>query len=80
MKRDVPVTSMGIRKRAKWGRCIVLKGTSESWTNELEKCDKKPRHSRKEPNENVGKKDSACECNVSEDKPRDLEALAGCTG
>jgi len=26
VKRDVPVTSMGIRKRAKWGRCIVLKG------------------------------------------------------
>jgi hypothetical protein len=30
VKRDVPVTSMGIRKRTEWGRCIVLKGTSES--------------------------------------------------
>jgi hypothetical protein len=30
VKRDVPVTSVGIRKRTKWGRCIVLKGTSES--------------------------------------------------
>jgi len=30
VKCDVPVTSMGIRKRTKWGRYIVLKGTSES--------------------------------------------------
>jgi len=30
VKRDVPVTSVGIRKYAKWGRCIVLKGASES--------------------------------------------------
>ena len=63
-----------------WGRCIVLKGTSESQTNESEKCDKKPRHCRKEPNENVGKKDDARECNVSEDKSRDLEAHVRCTG
>jgi hypothetical protein len=26
----VSVTSTGIRKRTEWGRCIVLKGTSES--------------------------------------------------
>jgi hypothetical protein len=32
---------MGIRKHTKWGRCIVLKGTSELETNESEKCDKK---------------------------------------
>jgi hypothetical protein len=54
VKRDVPGTSMGIRKRTEWGRCIVLKGTSESSTNESEKCDKKPRHSRKKPNEGMG--------------------------
>jgi len=30
VKYDVSVTSMGIRKRTKWGRCIVLKGASES--------------------------------------------------
>jgi len=48
--------------------------------NESEERDKKPRHSRKEPNENVGKEDNACECNISEDKPCDLEAHAGCTG
>ena len=30
VKCDVPVTSTGIRKRTEWGRCIVLKGTSES--------------------------------------------------
>jgi len=53
--------------------------TSESSTNESEKCDKKLWHSHKEPNENVGKEDNACECNVSENKPRDLEAHAGCT-
>jgi hypothetical protein len=80
VKRDVPMTSAGIRKRTEWGRCIVLKGTSESETNESEERDKKPRHSRKEPNENVGKEDNARECNVSEDKSRDLEAHAGCTG
>jgi hypothetical protein len=48
--------------------------------NELEKRDKKPRHSHKEPNEDVGKQDNARECNVSEDKSRDLEAHVGCTG
>ena len=48
--------------------------------NESEECDKKPRHSRKEPNKNVGKKDDARECNVSEDKSRDLKAHAGCMG
>ena len=70
---------MGIRKCTKWGRCIVLKGTSESKTNESEEHNKKPRHSRKEPNENVGKEDNARECNVSENKPCDLEAHVGCT-
>ena len=54
VKRDVPVTSVGIRKRAEWGRCIVLKGTSESETSESEERDKKPRHSRKEPNKGMG--------------------------
>jgi hypothetical protein len=48
--------------------------------NESEERDKKPRHSCKEPDENVGKKDNARKCNVSENKPRDLEAHAGCTG
>jgi hypothetical protein len=48
--------------------------------NESEKRNKKPRHCCEEPNENVGKKDNARECNVSEDKSRDLEAHAGCTG
>jgi hypothetical protein len=80
VKRDVPVTSMGIRKRTEWGRCIVLKRTSESETNELEERDKKPWHCCKEPNENVGKKDDARECNISEDKSRNLEAHAECTG
>jgi hypothetical protein len=46
--------------------------------NESEECDKKPRHSRKEPNKNVSKEDSARECNVSENKSCDLEAHAGC--
>jgi len=55
VKRDVPVTSAGIRKRTKWGRCIVLKGTSESKMNESEKRNKKPWHSRKEPNKGMGK-------------------------
>jgi hypothetical protein len=27
--------------------------------NESEECDKKPRHSHKEPNENMGKEDNA---------------------
>jgi hypothetical protein len=47
--------------------------------NESEKRDKKLRHSRKELNENVSKEDNACECNVSKNKPRDLEAHVGCT-
>jgi hypothetical protein len=47
--------------------------------NESEEHDKKPRHSRKEPNENVGKEDNARECNVSEDKSCDLEAHDGST-
>jgi hypothetical protein len=67
VKHDVVVTQMGIRKHTKWGRCIVLKGTSELGTNESEECDKKLQHSHKEPNENVGKED-----NVSENKPYDL--------
>ena len=79
VKRDVPATQMGIKKRTKWGRCIVLKGTSESQTNESEECDKKPRHSHKEPDKGMGKQDNARECNVSENKSHDLEAHAGCT-
>jgi hypothetical protein len=75
VKRDVPVTSTGIRKHAKWGRCIVLRGTSES-----EEHNEKPRHSRKEPHENMGKEDNARECNISKDESHDLEAHAGCTG
>jgi hypothetical protein len=67
VKRDVVVMQMGIRKHTKWGRYIVLKGTSELGTNESEECDKKLWHSHKEPNKNVGKED-----NVSENKPRDL--------
>jgi hypothetical protein len=51
---------------------------SESETNESEKHDKKPWHSRKEPNENVGKEDNAHECNVSKNKSRDLKAHARC--
>jgi hypothetical protein len=47
--------------------------------NESEERDKKPWHSRKEPNENMGKEDDACECNVSEDKSHDLEAHDGST-
>ena len=69
---------MGIRKHTKWGRCIVLKGMSESSMNESEECDKKLWHSYKEPDKNVGKEDSACECNVSENKSCDLEAHDGC--
>jgi hypothetical protein len=45
--------------------------------NKSEECDKKLRHSHKEPNENVGKEDNAHECNVSENKSRDLEAHDG---
>ena len=48
--------------------------------NKSEKCDKKPWHSHKEPNKNVGKEDNARECNVSKNKSCDLEAHAGCTG
>ena len=48
--------------------------------NESEKRGKKPRHRRKEPNKNVGEKDDARECNVSEDKSHDLKAHAECTG
>ena len=55
VKRDVPVTSMGIRKHTKWGRCIVLKGTSELGTNESEECDKKLQHSHKELNKGMSK-------------------------
>jgi hypothetical protein len=47
--------------------------------NESEKCDKKLWHSHKEPNENVGKEDNACECNVSENKPCNLEAHVRCS-
>ena len=71
---------MGIRKHATWGRYIVLKGTSESETNESEEHDKKPQHSCEEPNENMGKEDNARECNVSKNKPRDLKAHVGCMG
>ena len=45
---------MGIRKHAKWGRCIVLKGMSESEMNESEEHDKKLWHSREEPNKGMG--------------------------
>ena len=44
-----------------------------------EECDKKLRHSHKEPDKNVGKEDNAHECNVSENKSRDLEAHDGST-
>jgi hypothetical protein len=54
-------------------------GTSESKTNESEKHNKKPQHSREEPNEYVSKEDNAHECNVSENKSHDLEAHARCT-
>ena len=77
VKRDVAMMQVGIRKHTKWGRCIVLKGTSELEMNESEKRDKKPQHSRKEPNKGMGEQDNACECNVSENKSRDLEAHAG---
>jgi hypothetical protein len=43
------------------------------------KCNKKPWHSCKEPNKNVGKEDNAHECNISEDKSHDLEAHDGST-
>ena len=33
VKRDVPVTSMGIRKPAEWGRCIVLERGQVSQRN-----------------------------------------------
>jgi hypothetical protein len=79
VKHDVPVTSTGIRKHTEWGRCTVLKRTSESEMNESEKRDEEPRHSHKKPNENVGKEDNACECNVSKNKSRDLGAHARCT-
>ena len=79
VKHDVPVTWAGIRKHTKWGRCIVLKGASESQTNESEECDKKLWHSYKEPNENVGKEDNAHKCDVSENKSHDLEAHNRCT-
>jgi hypothetical protein len=42
--------------------------------NKSEKCDKKPWHSHKEPNKNMGKEDNARECNIGEDKSHDLEA------
>ena len=47
--------------------------------SESEECDKKLRHCHKEPNKNMGKEDNACECDVSKDKSRDLEAHDGCT-
>jgi hypothetical protein len=47
--------------------------------NKSEECNKKLRHSCKEPNKNVGKEDTACECNVGKDKFHDLEAHNGCT-
>jgi hypothetical protein len=46
--------------------------------NESEECDKKPWHSHKEPNKNMGKKDNARECNVSKNKSHDLEAHDRC--
>jgi hypothetical protein len=46
---------MGIRKHTKWGSCTVLKGISESETNELEECDKKAWHSHKESNKGMSK-------------------------
>jgi hypothetical protein len=48
--------------------------------NKSEERDKKPRHSCKEPNKDVGKEDNAYECNVSKNKSHDLEAHIGCTG
>ena len=48
--------------------------------NESEERDKKPRHSRKEPNKNMSKKDDARECNISEDTSYDLKAHVRCTG
>ena len=47
--------------------------------NNLEKCDKKPWHSHKKPNKNVGKEDNAHECNRSENKSCDLKAYDGST-
>ena len=47
--------------------------------NESEECNKKLPHSCKEPNKGMGEQDNACECNVSENKSRDLEAHARCT-
>ena len=70
---------MWIRKRTQWGRCIVLKETSESQMNELEECDKKPQHSFKEPNKSMGEQDNAHECNVSKNKSHNLEAYVGST-
>ena len=48
--------------------------------NESEEYDKKPRHSREEPNKGMGKQDNARECDVSKNKSCDLEAHARCTG
>jgi hypothetical protein len=45
--------------------------------NKSEERDKKLQHSCKESNKDVGKKDHACECDVSEDESRDLEAHDG---
>jgi hypothetical protein len=55
VKCDVSGMWMGIRKHTQWGRCIVLKGISESETNKSEECDKKLQHSYKEPNNGMGK-------------------------
>jgi hypothetical protein len=41
---------MRIRKHAKWRRYIVLKGI-----NKLEEYDKKPQHSKKEPDKGMSK-------------------------
>ena len=54
VKCDVSGMWMGIRKHTQWGRCIVLKGMSESETNKSEECDKKLQHSYKEPNNGMG--------------------------
>jgi hypothetical protein len=45
--------------------------------NELEECDKKLWHSRKEPNKGMGEDDNARECNISKDKSHDLKAHGG---
>jgi hypothetical protein len=51
----------------------------ESETNKSEECDKKVQHSYEEPNENMGKEDSAHKCDIGEDKSHDLKAHDGGT-